>query len=224
VPLSKPPSLYEGTPNRYLLRRGTCLWRVHPRQYCARAFKSSPADSLYGGARFDATEADRYPFYYAALNDKTALAETLLRDLDPDERGYRVVPRAAVAGRQLSGLVLTKDLELVSLVSGEDLAAVGQDAWLVTAAGHDYPQTRDWGHWLRRQAKWAQGFIWDSLRDRGGMAVILFGDRLAADFGSSYERVLLHEVTELATDLGDAAGANWLNEQLRHFRAAVWTA
>lgn len=221
MPLTRPPSDYDGTPNRYPLRRGTCLWRVHQHRYCARAFNPSVADDLYGGARFDATKADPYPYYYAALDDTTAIAETLLRDLHPDERGYRVVPRAAVDGRQVSGLVLTTDLELVSLVSGEDLAVVGQDAWLVTAQAHDYPQTRDWGHWLRRQAKWAHGFIWDSLRDPGSLAIVLFGDRCAADFGSGYERSLLHEVTEMATDLDGASGVKWLNDRLARYRAVV---
>lgn len=221
MPRSKPPIHYDRTPNRHLLRRGSCLWRVHPRPYAAFAFKSSLSDALYGGARFDATEADRYPYFYAGLSEKTALAETLLRGLEPDDCGYRTVPRKEVSGRRLSGLTLIQDLNLVSLVSGEDLAAVGQDAWLVTVPGHDYPQTRDWAHWLRSQAMWAHGLIWDSLRDRGGLAVVLFGDRLARDFGDGYEKTLLHEITELAVDLDGAAGAAWVNERLRRYWAVV---
>ena len=45
-------------------------------------------------------------------------------------------------GRQMSGLTLTRDLDLVSLIDGKDLAAIGQDAWLVTASGPEYAQTR----------------------------------------------------------------------------------
>jgi hypothetical protein len=221
VPLCEPPARYDGTPKRFVLRRGTTIWRVHQRPYAARAFNSRLAKSLYGGARFDATESDAYPYYYAALDDRTALAETLLRSLPSDESGYRVVPRSAVECRQISALVLTRDLELVSLISGEDLAAIGQDAWLVTAEPRDYPQTRDWAHWLRSQAKWAHGFVWDSLRDRGSRAIILFGDRCAADFDAGYERLLLHEVTDLTIDLDDVAGLAWLNDTLVRYRAAI---
>jgi hypothetical protein len=221
VPNRTPPPYYDGTPHRYSLGRGSCLWRVHDRKYCARSFKGVLADPLFGGARFDATEADRYPFYYGALDQGTALAETLFRDLHPDDRGRRVLTGAALMGRQISGLTLTRDLELVSLINGKDLAAIAQDAWLVTASGPEYAQTRGWGHWLRSQAKWAHGFIWDSLRDRSGLAIVLFGDRLAAAFGKDYERVLLHEVPELAIPLDDAAEAEWLNGLLEEYRVAV---
>jgi len=221
VPYAAPPARYDGTPHRFGLRRGSCLWRVHSRQYGARAFKSRLTDPLFGGARFDATEADPYPFCYAALEETTALAETLLRDIAADERGMRVLPDRALAGRQLSALTLVRDLELVRLISGQDLAAIGQDHWLVSASGPEYAQTRGWGHWLRRQAGWAHGFIWSSLRDRDGLAIILFGDRCAAAFGPDYERALLHEVPELAVDLDDEFGAEWLNRRLEPYRVAA---
>jgi hypothetical protein len=215
-----PPPQYDGMPNRYLLGRGSCLWRVHGRQYAARSFKAVPADPLFGGARFDATEKDEYPFFYGALDQGTALAETLFRDLPSDPYGRRVLPRPALTGRQISGLTLTSDLELVSLITGKDLAAVAQDHWLVTASGGEYAQTRAWGHWLRSQAKWAHGFIWDSLRDRSGLAVVLFGDRLAAAFGRNFERALLHEVPELAVTLDDLEESEWLKEMLAMYRVA----
>jgi hypothetical protein len=221
VPSAPPPGQYDGTPNHYLLRRGSCLWRVHNRKYCAQAFNSKPSDPLFGGARFDATEADPYPFCYVALDEVTALSETLLRSVPPDERGMRLLSLPEVTGRQISGLTLTQDLELVSLISGQDLAAIGQDGWLVMASGPEYAQTRGWAHWLRRQAAWAHGFIWSSLRDRGGMAVVLFGDRCAAAFGNDYERVLLHNVPELTVDLDNDAGAEWLNTRLNPYRVAV---
>jgi RES domain len=221
VPLCEPPLHYSGEPTRYPLRRGTVIWRVHQRPYAARAFNSRLAKSLYGGARFDATSSDAYPYYYAALDEETALAETLLRGLPSDQTGHRAVPRSAVECRQISALVVTRDLELVSLITGKDLAAIGQDAWLVTSDPHDYPQTRDWGHWLRAQAKWAHGFVWNSLRDTGRQAIVLFGDRCAADFGTGYERLLLHEVTELGVDLDDAVGATWLNDRFGPYRAGI---
>jgi hypothetical protein len=220
VPVAAPPIRFDGQPNRFVLRRGTCLWRVSSRPYSARSFKSTAAGGL-GGARFDGSADDPYPYYYSALDETTALAETLLRNLIPDEEGNRLVPLALLAARQLSGLTLTRDLNLISLISGQDLAAVGQDAWLVTGYGADYEHTRKWGHWLRRQAKWAHGLVWESLRNRGGLAVVLFGDRCAADFGAAYERILLHEITELTIDLDDKDGTVWLREVLKAYRVTI---
>lgn len=216
-----PPARYDGTPNRYLLRRGTCLWRVHGRCRAPWAFNPCPVDTLFGGARFDATPGHEYPFYYAGLDEETALSEALLRDLDPDDHGVRVLPRAKVKGRRVSGLAITSDLTLVSLISGADLAAVGQDAWLVTAAGAEYAQTRGWAHWLRSQAEWAHGFAWSSLRNMGGTAIILFGDRCVAAFGKDYEQTLLHAIPRLGVDLDDKTGGDWLTERLKAFRVGI---
>ena len=51
--------------------------------------------------------------------------------------------------------------------------------------------------------------------------LVLFGDRLAAAFGQDYERVLLHEVPELAVYLDDKAGRDWLNGMLAKYRVAI---
>jgi RES domain len=216
-----PPAYYRGTPSRHVLKRGTCLWRVHSRSYSAPTFKCRPSDGVFGGARFDSTPADVYPYWYAALTETTAVAETLLRDLPFNELGTRALSREAVTGRKISGLTLTRDLDLVSLVSGPDLAAVAQDYWLVTASGNEYAQTRAWAHWLRRQAGWAHGFLWSSLRDPAELAIILFGDRCADAFGRDYETRLLHEIPELTKDLDDKAGAEWLNGLLEPYRVEV---
>ena len=221
MPSTPPPPHYDGTPNSYLLSRGTCLWRVHSRPRPPWAFNPCAADMLFGGGRFDATAADRYACYYAGLDETTALAESLLRDLYPDERGTRALPRAAVDGRRIAGVTLTSDLVLVRLINGADLGAISQDAWLVTAAGNEYAQTRGWAHWLRSQAPAAHGFIWSSYRNTGGRAIVLFGDRCAAEFGDDYERTLLYDVPPLAVDLDDKAGADWLTARLEPFRVAV---
>jgi hypothetical protein len=226
VPLFEPPSQYAGTPSAFLLRRGTCLWRVHGQALAASGFRHEPADRHFGGARFDGTPEDPYPYYYAGLGESTAIAETLLRDLHPDERGTRVISRGAVTGRQISGLALTRDLTLVDLRTARDLAAIAQDHWLVDAPGSQYDKTRAWASWIRRQAPWAHGLIWDSLRDKGEPAVVLFGDRCAAAAGGAvsdpaFERRLLHEVGELAVDLDDGDGADYLNALLRPYRAEV---
>jgi hypothetical protein len=222
MPCTPPPPHYDGTPRRHTLGRGVCLWRVHRQKYGATAFNTKLSDSLFGGGRFDATAEDPYLFCYAALDETTALAESVLHDDPPwTPRGDRKLGRPVVDRDQLSALAVTQDLELVSLVTGQDLAAVAQDHWLVTADGPQYAQTRGWARWLRRQAPWAEGFIWPSLRDPGGRAVILFGDRCAARFGAEYGRAMLHEIPELAVKFDSVAGTAWLNRRLAPYRAAV---
>ena len=221
MPRARPPASYDGIPHRYLLRRGTQLNRVHSHAFGAWEFNTTLSDPLWDGARFDATPADKYPYLYAGLSEVTALAETLLRDIAANERAYRVVPNDKALGRSISRLTLTQDLNLVSLVDGQDLGAVGQDDWLVSCSTPDYPYTREWAHWLRREAPWAQGLIWDSKRDRGGLALVLFGDRLTRDFGDGYENTLARDITVLAADLGQGSGLNWANERLAPYRAIV---
>jgi RES domain len=216
-----PPANYDGTVSAFMLRRGTCLWRVHRTEYAPWSFKTASANTLFGGARFDATGEDEYPYYYAGLDDETALCETLLRDVHPDDHSSRLVPHVAVAQRCISGLAVTADLPLISLRTGADLGAIGQDAWLVTAAGSEYAQTRGWAHWLRREAGWAFGMAWPSLRNISGTAIILFGDRCAAEFGDDYAQTLLHHIPRLTVHLGGKAGGDWLTERLSKFRAGV---
>jgi hypothetical protein len=221
VPCLPPPPRYQGTPSRYALGRGSCLWRVHQQKYGAGAFNDQVADPLFGGGRFDATAAGPYAFCYAGLDEATALSEVLLRDPPWAPNGDRQLSRTDVAGRQISALALTCDLSLVSLITGPDLAAAAQDHWLVTASGPQYAHTRGWAHWLRQQAPWAHGFIWPSLRDPGGRAVILFGDRCEASFGAGYGSTMLHEIPGLSVQLDDAAGAAYLNSRLAPYHAAV---
>lgn len=221
MPSYEPPARYDGTPNRYRLARGSRLWRVHCRKREARAFRTKPSNHVFGGARFDATPADPYPFCYAALDPVTAIAETMFRDLVPDERGVRMLSMHAREERRLSALTLTMDLDLVRLIDGQDLAASGQNEWLVTAPAVEYAQTRAWAHWLRGQARWAHGFIWYSLRNQGSLAVVLFGDRLADAFGAGYELMLFDERTEHAVDLDGADQHDWLAGLLAPYRVAV---
>jgi hypothetical protein len=177
MPPARPPARLRSTPNRVLLAPGTRLWRVHQQRFPADDFNPNGADEHFGGGRFDSTPSDPYPFLYAASTDTTALAEVFLRGLPFDDRGARILPRKLLAGRRLSRVELIGEVTLLTLLSTLDLAAVGQDEWLVQAEAAAYGQTRHWAHWLRRQAPWAQGFIWQSKRNLPERAVVLFGDR-----------------------------------------------
>jgi hypothetical protein len=209
----QPPKNYAGTPNGFTVAAGTTLWRVHSRKYEFAEFNPCGADEHFGGGRFDSTAADPYPYYYAGLTETTALAETFLRGLPYDDRGYRWLNRPAVRERCISAVQTVAPLFLVSLLEGPDLAAVAQDPWLIHAEGAEYARTRAVGRWLRAQAPWAQGLIWPSMRQPGQPTLILFGDRGAAG--------ALGPMPSRRIDLDDAAGADWLNAALAVYRVTV---
>jgi hypothetical protein len=214
MPDRPPPSRFDGTPNRMLLPAGTRLWRVHPDRYGVEAFNPGPAPAGPGGGRFDSTPADRYPFWYGAPVQETALAETLLRDLPFDEAGARLLPHERVRGRRLSAVETTVELCLISLRSMRNLAAIGQDDWLVQAEPDRFPATRTWARWLRAQDPTAQGLIWQSRRDRPNEALVLFQDR-------DIKPGALVPCPLPSVALWTAEGIGWLNVMLRPYRTSV---
>jgi hypothetical protein len=200
-------------PGRLTLRSGTTLWRVHREDRAGDGFQAAESSAFFGGGRFDATPDDKYAFLYAAFRQETAILESLVRAIPFDSNGRRLLRRPAIARRRLSGLTTTRDLDLISLLTAADLAAVCQDEWLVQADPRDYPQTRHWGHWIRASVPWVQGFAWPSRRDLGSRAVVLFGDRCPDG--------TLRVIPGASVDLGTADGAAWLNTRLAPYRITV---
>ena len=191
---------------------GTRLWRVHPRGR-EDIFETGPHVEPFGGGRFDSNESFRYPFAYLGMEPDTALCERLLRGLPTDAAGARLLPRREVAGRQLRAVRLRRDLELLSLRTGPELAGVYADEWLVHCDAAEYPKTRAWGHWLREQVPDAEGFTWASKRNLAGSAVILFGDRCrdAVEWDAGVAPL----------DLDDEAGAVELGRRLAPYGVTV---
>jgi RES domain len=178
MPNYPPPPDYDGVPRPYDLPAGSRLSRVFTTRFGVVGFNPTLAPvSEMGGGRFDATGEDRYAHLYAGDDDPTAISEALLRDLAFDHRGARLLPRAKIAGRSLAWLRPTRTIRLVSLRSGEDLAAVGQDGWLTTCPAGEYPDTRWWAHAIRGWAPWASGLTWHSRLEPDGFAYVLFADR-----------------------------------------------
>ncbi|CAM02383.1 RES domain-containing protein [Saccharopolyspora erythraea NRRL 2338] len=209
MPDLAPPPKYADSPARHELPADAELWRVHSGEFDATSFRPGPSDDHFGGGRFDGTERDPYPVYYAALQPPTALMEYLARDLRYRDNGGRLVSRGKVNGRRISSVRTTRPLALVSLLSGPDLAAVAQDGWLIQS--DEYGKTRRWASWIREQARWADGLIWRSRRDIGGEALVLFGDRCGPDALESAASV----------ELGTLEGAHYLNDVLGAYRVQV---
>jgi RES domain len=215
MPRVRPPGTLPGTPTKVMLPAGTRLYRIHSAARDATESRRIPSDCLWGGGRFDATPCEPYGFCYAGLSVQAAVCETLLRSVPFDPGGApRALPRATVAGRRLSFLRLGTEVTLASLMSGQDLAAVAQDSWLVHAEAAEYPFTRDWGHWIRRQcAPWAQGFVWPSKRDPAHRSAVLFEDRCPPR--------ALATAQERAVDFDAPHGRRWLNGVLEPYRAQL---
>jgi hypothetical protein len=167
-----------GKPVLITLAAGTRLCRVHEAGLAPTAFGAMLAPADGPGGRFDATEADPYPYLYAADDESTAIDEALLRDHPAAAIEAWMLPRAAVRNRCLSWLETTRPLRLVALRSEPELAAVGQDEWLVTASARASDRTRAWGHAIRRFSPRARGFAWPSRRHPQSCTLyIFFGDR-----------------------------------------------
>lgn len=208
-----PPTRFRANPHLRLLPAGTRLWRVHDRRYPAAEFNPTTADPNFGGGRFDPTDRDPFPAYYAGLEAGTVLAETLLRYVPFNDEGVRNIPRAYVRGRRASVVVTAVDLTLVDLCSGEALAAVAQTTWLVQAEASDYHATRRWAAWIREQAPTAHGLIWPSKREGARAVLVIFGDRCPDDC-----LVVDHFAGQ---DLDGLEGAIWINHQLAPYRAHI---
>jgi RES domain len=209
-----PPARFEAQPHRFKLPAGSSLWRVHHSKHQPTDFSMRQADGRSGhGGRFDGTVIDPYGFYYAALDPRTALAEKFLRDVPYTDTGVRSIQRSRVRHQRSSVVETTEDLELVSLLDAEALAAVAVDDWLIHADSSDYPHTRPWASWIRRQAPWTQGLVWPSKRELGKQAIVLFHDRCP---GNS-----LVVRTASVVYLDDEVGAAWINALLAPCRARI---
>ena len=145
-----PPQEPGPEPARRTLPAGQLIWRVTRAEFVrsASVFNKDlapvdgPPDLLRPGSsagpgeahdakaairasgRVDATEEDPgYSYCYAALDDLTAIAETLLRDV-PFSAVGRFLPWKDVAGRCLTLYETLRPLSLVALTTAADLAQV----------------------------------------------------------------------------------------------------
>jgi hypothetical protein len=210
MPVGLPPKGVPPSPRYLSLPAGSFLWRVTGRG--APLFSrpnAGPEDSPRWGGRFDPTAEHPDRYCYAALDDLTALCESLLRDVGFDAP-RRYLPRESVTGRSLVLVETLRPLCMVSLLEAADLAAAWQDTWLVHAESVDYPKTQLWGQWLRSSmgpdgAGPPAGIIWPSKRQPTGRVVAFFGDHC--------ERAVVRSAFG-ERRLDDDAGLAWLDRRL----------
>jgi hypothetical protein len=218
-PRQAPPPQYDGTPSPFLLAAGTRLTRIHSAQFAVTDFNPTVARHPLWGGRFDATPTDPFGFLYAADDDATAVSEVLLRDLPLDQRGARLLPRARLRNLRIGWLTVDRDLQLVDLRSGRDLAAIGQDTWLTAGPASDYELTRAWASAIRQWAPWCGGLTWRSHREPEGFAYVLFEDRVPKDCLTEVSTGV--PLTGDSQRLDDGIGRLDVEQILESYRAAL---
>jgi hypothetical protein len=212
VPSTLPPPSLPGTPARHVLPAGTKLWRVHASDRPAHEFDKPRLTRDFGGGRFDGVGGGGFPYLYCSPEAGTALAERFVGPLDFSRTTDRLLPYRALRCRTASMCETTADLNLLRLLTGPDLAAIGQDGWLLSARGTDFDVTRHWAAWLREQVRWAHGIIWQSSVDMPKPTMVLFDD----GFGSAVK-----PVPGKAYRLDDPDREGWLLDELEPFRVGL---
>jgi RES domain len=223
--VAPPPDALPRDPELFVYPEGTVLYRVHDRKYHPNAFNPRVEHTHFLGSRFGGTKDDWYPVLYAAPDPATALLETLLHDGAAfPGKPVRTLLRRDVGRYMFSQVRLNASVTLVSLVGARNMAAVAASPWLVQCDKDSYSISRYWAHWIRAQAKEAQGLIWLSKRDPSRQSLVLFEDRFGArhNVAGRLDHVPVLSPTGLAPiDLSEDFGIEWLNETLRPYETTV---
>lgn len=120
---------------------GTTVWRIHQSIRGAADLNPTPRPRAAVGGRFDSRDGS-YSYLYIADSPAAAVAETLCRRL-PVAHSPRLIPRASIAGRTLTSLVVTEDLHVADL-TGAGSARINAGSWLTHSDPAHYLVTRAW--------------------------------------------------------------------------------
>jgi hypothetical protein len=169
------------------------------------------------GGRFDSLDGT-YAYWYGALSEVGAFAESFARQLDYTKDGDRPLPFAVVAGRSISVVRAARQLHLV-VAYGAGAEQLGQDIWLTTADEADYPMTRLWASAVRVWEPSADGMVWKSRRDPGEDVIVLWGDLATAATGCGL--VSFDPAVDPSEPLASGPARLRLDDWLVHWRLYV---
>jgi hypothetical protein len=151
------------------------LWRCHRLAFAADSYNATASSG-----RFRPIVSGRgrvVPTAYAGDSEDAAISEGPFHDL-PVTAGPKYLSRAVVDALTLSPVVCTRDLHLVSL-RGHGMRRLGvTQANLIEPGPNEYPATAAWGAAAHAWPDRADGLIWVSRQFAGGLALMLFGDRV----------------------------------------------
>lgn len=189
-------------------------WRVHPGRYAGDAFNPS-ADSNARFSPIKRADATVLPVMYAADRVEGALMETVFHEAPCPSAGAHL-QRTEIEAKSLvlSQLSCSTSLSLIDLSStGLRRVGLAKSQVIDTNAVH-YPATRALAQHLYEREPQAQGLLWMSRLFDQSRAVMLFEDRIPAQYISVTtppRSVLDADVEETIMDLVDQLGMRYLS-------------
>jgi hypothetical protein len=184
-PSSAPPSVVPAPPadlanlvNMTTWPKGQVIHRIHPKVYGSSQFNPGP----HGNARFSpirASDGSNIPTLYGGTAFDCAAMETVFHDV-PFVAGLKTFDKQKLAGHVYSQVTPKRDLKLVDL-SVTALKKLGiQRCQLIDTEKDEYPNTRNWAEAIHAACPHAEGLCWVSRQDDRALAIVIFGDRVAA--------------------------------------------
>ena len=158
--------------------RGRPIHRIHLARYAADGFNSGRR----GNARFSPivdVSGKAIPTLYGGSSFDCAAMETVFHDV-PFAPGFKSLDKRKLVAQIHSVLVPAKDLVLADLrnVSLRKLGVSRRQ--LIDTEKDRYSETRKWAEAIHAEAVEIQGLCWTSRQDDRALALVLFGDRIAA--------------------------------------------
>ncbi|MBR0800748.1 RES family NAD+ phosphorylase [Bradyrhizobium jicamae] len=158
--------------------KGQVIHRIHPKAYGSSQFNPGP----HGSARFSPIKASsgaNIPTIYGGTAFECAAMETVFHDV-PFVAGLKTFDKQNLASHVYSQVTPKRDLKLVDL-SVTALKRLGiQRSQLIDTENDEYPNTRKWGEAIHASCSHAEGLCWVSRQDDRALAIVIFGDRVAA--------------------------------------------
>lgn len=219
-PPPSPPSVVPSPPaglanlvNIMTWPKGQVIHRIHPNAYGSNQFNPGP----HGNARFSpikAAEASNIPTLYGGTTFDCAAMETVFHDV-PFVAGLKTFDKQKLAGHVYSQITPKRDLKLVDL-SATALKRLGiHRSQLIDTEKHEYPNTRIWAEAIHAASASAEGLCWVSRQDDRALAIVIFGDRVAAaDLSPGRTPQNLLSVDAVYADLvnlADTIGVNFVD-------------
>lgn len=158
--------------------KGQVIHRIHLQVYGSNVFNPG----TMGNARFSpikAADGSNIPTLYGGTTFDCAAMETVFHDV-PFAAGLKTFDKRKLIDQVYSQVTPRRDLNLADL-STTALRKLGiQRNELIDTEKDKYPDTRKWAEAIHAARSDAEGLYWVSRQDDRALAIVLFGDRVAA--------------------------------------------
>jgi hypothetical protein len=173
-----PPADLARLVNMMTWLKGQVIHRIHLNLYASSAFNPG----LKGNARFSpitASDGSSVPTLYGGTTFDCAAMETVFHDV-PFAAGLKTFDKQRLTDQVYSQIAPKRNLSLVDL-SAPALRKLGvRRSQLIDTEKDEYPKTRKWAEAIHAGCPRAAGLCWVSRQDDRALAIVLFGDRVAA--------------------------------------------